>query len=296
MNRLALLGSTGLLGNAFQHTLISTLHQKHSLFVFNRESIDPVNPTKLREALSSCKPQVVINCVAHTNVEAAEDHPEITNEVNATFPTMLAGCCKDLGALLVHFSSTGCYGAWKDTPYDEEDALHPTTAYHESKVAGEIGILRSGVRHLVLRTGWLYGGPPEHPKNFVWKRLVEALGKPEMVSDASQRGCPTNVSDLVTQTLALLEKKVVGTYNASATGSASRFEYVSEIVRASGLPCTVRAGPAFLRKAKVSSNEMATNRRLDSLGASLMPDWKRSLVTYVRSLIETPQWKTLARQ
>lgn len=291
MNRLVLLGSNGLLGSAFQRRLTSAPHKKHSLFVFNRETVDPGNPTKLREALSSCKPQVVVNCIAHTNVEAAEDYPEVANEINATFPALLADSCKNLGALLVHFSSTGCYGAWKDTPYDDEDALHPTTAHHVSKVAGENGILRSGVKHLILRTGWLYGGPPGHPKNFVWKRLIEALGKPELISDASQRGCPTNASDLVTQVLALLEEKVVGTYNASATGSASRFEYVSEIILASGLPCIVRAGPAFVRKAKVSNNEMATNHRLDVLGVNLMPDWKLSLATYVRSLIDTSQWR-----
>ena len=118
---------------------------------------------------------------------------------------MVADAALSTGALLIHMSSTGCYGDWKSEPYAESDALQPTSAHHKAKKAGEDAVIASGCRHLIVRTGWLYGGAPTDKKNFVWKRLLEARDAERMTSDASQRGCPTFVDDLADQMLALAE-------------------------------------------------------------------------------------------
>jgi dTDP-4-dehydrorhamnose reductase len=163
-------------------------------------------------------------------------------------------------------------------------------------VEGEQRIAAAGGDWLVLRTGWLYGGDAGQPKNFVWRRLEEACSKPEMTSDAAQRGCPTYAVNVATQTIALIEANARGTFNVVAQGDASRFEYVDRIVRAAGLACRVQPGPAFRRLAPVSANEMALNRRLEAEGLLKMPNWGEALDAYVRRLTDTPQWaKLLAR-
>ena len=99
-----------------------------------------------------------------------------------------------------------------------------------------------------------------------------------------QRGCPTYVGDVAEQVLYVLSRLDAGVYNLTAQGQASRFEYVSEIVRAASLPCVVSPGPAFQRLARVSSNETSVNRRLGELGLDRMPNWRTSLEAYVQSL------------
>jgi dTDP-4-dehydrorhamnose reductase len=285
LGRIILTGASGLLGSAFREALAD-----HSVVTVGRGQLEPDAPDVLARIMGDVNPELVINCAAHTDVEAAERDPATDFKANGQLPGAIGAICKRQGATLLHFSSTGCYGDWKSTPYCEDDDVRPTTAYHRAKLAGEDAIRNSGCRHIVLRTGWLYGGLPDQPKNFVWKRLLEASSTDVMISDASQYGCPTYVGDLTRQALLMIGQSLEGTFNVTAQGNASRYEYVAAIVSAAGLPCVVKPGPGFKRLAPVSPNETAVNRRLQKLGLDYMPQWRESLRTYVASLLASPAW------
>jgi dTDP-4-dehydrorhamnose reductase len=290
MSRVILTGAGGLLGGAFRAAL-----EGHSVVAIDRDKLDPAAPDALTRLIGDFAPELVVNCAAHTDLEAAERDPAKDFKANALLPGLIGEICKRHDALLVHFSSTGCYGDWKSTPFCEDDELRPTTSHHRAKVAGEQAIRESGCRRLIVRTGWLYGGSPEQPKNFVWKRLVEASSADVMTSDASQRGCPTYVVDLTRQTLLMIERSLEGTFNVTAHGNATRYEYVGAIIAAAGLRCLVKPGPGFARSARVSPNETAVNRRLQALGLDRMPDWAVSLRTYVSWLLTSPAWALLTQ-
>ncbi len=157
-------------------------------------------------------------------------------------------------------------------------------------------VREAGCEHLIVRTGWLFGGPPAGPKNFVWKRLVEARGAERMTSDPWQRGNPTLAEDVAAQIAALAGLGLGGTVNCVADGSASRCEYVAAVVEAAGLSCRVEpAERPFPRLAQVSMNETAFNARLRRLGLDGMPPWRESLNAYVRGLIASKAWAALDR-
>jgi dTDP-4-dehydrorhamnose reductase len=283
----SLAGGSGLLGNAFASVLGHGFHQ------LPRAAIAGLDLGAVTSELERARPRVLINCVAHTNVEAAESHPAPAWLANEQVPGLLANACAQLGIVMVHISSTGCYGSAKPDAYTEDDALQPPTVHHRSKAAGELRVSAAGGRALIVRTGWLYGGDPAQPKNFVWKRLIEARDLPVMTSDATQSGCPTYAVDVATQTLELLEAGVAGTFNVVAHGAASRFDYVSAIVRFADLSCRVQPGPGFKRTAPVSSNEMAINKRMQDLGLDTMTHWRTSLRSYVQHLIGSRDWMNL---
>jgi dTDP-4-dehydrorhamnose reductase len=243
--------------------------------------------SSMTAAIQSHRPDVIVNCAAHTNVEKAESEIEESFRANAMLPSILANASRQCGALFVHVSSTGCYGAWKSEPYTELDPLQPTTLHHQSKAAGEALVAQTGCRALILRAGWLYGGPASQPKNFVWQRLQEAAKAPQILSDPTQRGNPTCTFDVVRQMLLLIEMDITGTYNCVAHGAASRLDYVASIVEASGLNCRVVPAPSghFARRAPVSPNETALNYYLGLLDADVMPDWNFALRRYVDALM-----------
>jgi len=228
---------------------------------------------------------VVINCAADTDVEGAETAPERAFATNATLAGVLARAAAETGARMLHFSSTGCYGDWKRTPYTEDDPLRPTTAHHRSKAAGEEQVLRGTKDALVMRLGWVFGGHPAQRKNFVWARLMEARGRSGIGANPSQTGCPTSADDVVTQALALLAAQVTGVVNCVGNGApASRLDYVAAILAAGG--CTTQVSPVvFARRAPVSPNEAAVNTRLQRLGSDTMSPWRTSLTGFVRSLL-----------
>ena len=53
---------------------------------------------------------VVINCAAYTNVDAAEDNYELAEKLNAEAPEILANCMKNVGGILVHISTDYVFG------------------------------------------------------------------------------------------------------------------------------------------------------------------------------------------
>lgn len=241
--------------------------------------------------LSETRPDLVINCAAHTDVEGAERDSEAAYAANAELPGRIARACATMGAVLVHFSSTGVYGRWKDEPYAEDDRAEPTTVHHKSKLAGEEAVAAAAREHLIVRTGWLFGGAPGAAKNFVWKRLIEASSSERMVSDPFQSGCPTFVDDVAEQVMVAVAAGVRGLVNVVAQGRTSRFGYVERIVRASGLPCHVEPASApFQRLAQVSPNEAAVNARLQALGLDCMPSWEEAVDRYVQDLVAAPDW------
>jgi dTDP-4-dehydrorhamnose reductase len=280
-------GAGGMLGGAFVQAL-----EREQVRTVGRESLDVTRPATVLALVGDA--DVVINCAADTDVEGAERDPDRAFAANGVLPGLLGAACRRAGVVLVHVSSTGCYGDWKTEPYTEEDPVRPTTAHHRSKIAGEVAVRESGCEHLILRTGWLYGGAPAGAKNFVWKRLLEARAGGRMTSDASQRGVPTFAPAMAWEALDVLRTGVRGTFNLVAQGAASRFDYVAEIVRRSGLPCKVEPGPAFKRQAAVSPNETARNYRLGLMGLDRMSDWREPLGAYVDGLLVSPEWTALA--
>lgn len=259
-----------------------------------RSSLDVRDIQAIHATVARSGARLVVNCAAHTNVDLAEREGDDAWQVNALLPGILGSACRRAGAMLVHFSSTGAYGDWKQDPYEEEDPQQPTTVHHRSKVAGEVAVRESGCEHLIIRTGWLFGGAPGQTKNFVWNRLVEAANCREMKSDITQYGNPTAISDVVEQTLTIFESGYRGTINLVSQGRASRMDYVRRIVSAAGLDCVVSASDRpFERAARVSPNETAVNRRLQQLGLDQMPSWEVAVDRYVEGLKQSSDWQRL---
>lgn len=277
-----LIGHSGMLGSRFAADLNSD-----QVVILPREALDVTRPRHLIESVVGTSASVIINCAAHTNVEEAESDRAAAFSTNAILPGLLGQAARENNALLVHFSSTGCYGqngADGLAPHSDFAGLNPTTIHHKSKAAGEVAVREAGCRHLILRLGWLYGGSAAHRKNFVWARITEARNKTEMASDPYQYGSPTNVDDVVKQTMALIEARITGTFNCVASGAVSRFDYVHHILKSAQL--SPRLLPQrFQRKAPVSPNEAAINEKLDLLGLNRMPSWNVALSAYVASLL-----------
>jgi dTDP-4-dehydrorhamnose reductase len=199
---------------------------------------------------------------------------------------------------MVFISSTGVYGAGKDLPYCETDICSPTTVHHQVKHEAEEIVLQANQSNLVIRTGWLFGGEAENRKNFVARRIEEAISAKAdgrvLKSNAQQFGVPSYCDDVAARILTLAKMEACGVFNCVNFGSASRFEYVKAIIDAAMIPVNVEAADAqtFNRKAPVSNNEMAENRRMMELGLAQMPAWQDSLASYVSKLTSEMEFKS----
>jgi dTDP-4-dehydrorhamnose reductase len=231
---------------------------------------------------------VLVHAAANTNVEQCERNPADCYRDNLVLTELLAQSAARRGTRVVFISSTGVYGAGAATPYAEYDACVPTTHHHRSKLLAEQAVLRACPDALVLRVGWLFGGPPENPKNFVARRIEEAraAGSGPLRSNTQQQGNPSYVGDVAARLLELLALGQGGIFNCVNSGVATRHAYVSAIVALAGLDVPVLPAEAthFQRVAQVSDNEAAVNWRSELAGLAPMPLWRESLVRYIDQL------------
>ena len=285
--RILLTGATGLLGSA----IVEAACQRGIVCdaLSRPASLQGVTVTTLAGRLHGY--DVLIHAAANTNVEQCEIAPDECYRDNFLLTELLAGAAAQANMKTVFISSTGIYGEGQETPYREYDSVHPQTHHHRSKAMAEKAVIDHDSRNLVIRTGWLFGGAAINSKNFVARRIDEAqaalMGKGFIESNAEQRGVPCFNHDIAARILDLVAGNSNGVYNCVNTGNASRYEYVSAIVELAGLSLDVKpsTAAAFNRRAKVSSNEMAVNWKMDALGLPAMPEWRASLAYYIQKIL-----------
>lgn len=254
----------------------------------NSAMFDIVDFAKTKEFILSHKPDIIIHCAAATDVERCETQRDYAYAVNVIGTANLTSASLLLKnePFFCYISSAGVYGSHKTEPYCEFDEASPTTVHHDSKLQAE-KIVASHIRKsIVVRAGWLYGGDISQPKNFVYKRYLEAKDKAVIYANNAQKGNPTFVGDFVKQVIRLIEEGRVGIYNCANNENATRYEYVKAIVESFGLDCKVEIADksSFMRIANVSDNESVVNYKLKLMGVDIMPQWRESLEHYVLSL------------
>src|SRR5690606_31594138 len=153
------------------------------------------------------------NCAAYTNVEEAEQNPELAFKVNADGTRNLALACKEHGTTLIHISTDYVFDGKKDTPYTINDKPNPINEYGKSKLKGEEHIRQILYNHFILRTTWLYSKKYGH--NFYRTILKKAIEGQELRITDQQLGCPTNTETLARFILdeIIMGKKPFGTHH-----------------------------------------------------------------------------------
>ncbi|MEN9491276.1 MAG: hypothetical protein RJA63_1725 [Pseudomonadota bacterium] len=282
--KLLISGSGGLLGGALMKLASASGHQ---CVVLDRARIHMRLDASAAATLDASFDGVdhFVHAAANTNVERCEVEPAVCHRDNVLLTELLAATARRHGVPMSFISSTGVYGAHQTTPWAEYDEARPCTQHHRSKLLGEQLVMASDWSNLVVRTGWLFGGDAQAAKNFVAKRILEARAAKDgfISSNQQQRGCPTLVDDLAARLLDLIALRARGVFNAVNAGSASRFEYVREIIQRANLDVEVRpvAAGDFKRMAPVSDNEMAVNWRADAMGLAPMRPWQGALGDYL---------------
>jgi len=184
-------------------------NSKHQTFFYSRNELDITNMNEIDFYINKCKPDVIINAAAYTNVDKAESDSINSEKINSFGPKNLAQKSFDKDILLIHISTDYVFDGSKNTPYHEDDGTNPQTAYGIHKLLGENNIIKSNCRYIILRTSWVYS---EFGSNFL-KTMIE-LGKKtntiKIIND--QFGNPTsahNIARLIAQLIDSLPNKSI---------------------------------------------------------------------------------------
>jgi len=209
--RLLLVGANGQVGDALRRSLaplgdvIATTRSGRLDDDAACEALDLADLDAIAPLVARVRPDVVVNAAAYTAVDRAEDESELAFRINAQAVERLAVACADRDVPLVHYSTDYVFDGRGTRPYREDDPTAPLGVYGQSKRDGELAIARSGARHIILRTAWVYG---LHGHNFLRTMLRVGAERDELRVVADQHGCPTPAWLIADVTAAILRRGI----------------------------------------------------------------------------------------
>ena len=269
--RILLTGKHGQLGWELGRSLAPV----GEVLAFDRASLDLADQDQIVQRVREIRPGLIVNAAAYTAVDRAESEPELAARINAVAPRILAEEAQRLGALLIHYSTDYVFDGTKGSPYAEADTPNPVNAYGRSKLEGERGIRASGCRHLILRTGWVYGA---RGGNFLLTILRLAGEREELQVVDDQIGAPTWCRDIAAAT-ARMTSGIEGLYHLAAGGQTSWYGFAREILRRCGIATRLVAIPSAQYKtvARRPANSTLSCESLRMRSGLSLPDWPVSL-------------------
>jgi dTDP-4-dehydrorhamnose reductase len=280
-----LLGNTGQLGA----TLSPALARIGNLIATDRTVLDFSNPEHLRQAVCDYKPSVIVNAAAYTAVDKAESEQELARAVNAAAPAALAQAARETDALLIHYSTDYVFDGSKASAYVETDPVNPLNAYGRTKGEGEVAVQKSGCRHLIFRTSWVYS---ERGSNFLLTMLRLARQRDELRIVNDQLGAPTSTHSLARATAEIIHRYSAGgwpdgrngLYHLTDSGSTSWFGFAKTILEQASkifgtriprlIPITSAEYPTAARR---PANSILNCEKLKVTFEISMPKWESSL-------------------
>jgi dTDP-4-dehydrorhamnose reductase len=296
--KILLFGKNGQVG----WELNRSLQPLGEVIALERKDADFSRPESLRKIVREIQPDVIVNAVAFTAVDAAEKEKDLAELVNGAAPGILAEEALKINSLLIHYSTDYVFDGKKTGVYTETDVTNPISVYGKTKLLGEKLIQESGCKHIIFRTSWVYAA---RGSNFVKTIFRLAKERDELNVVADQFGAPTSaelIADITALSLChllhnkVLVENVTGIYHLAATGETSWHglaRYVTE--EAYNQKIILRIKPDNIHPittseyplpAKRPSNSRLDTQKLSETFGVYMPFWQTHVQRMVSELVE----------
>ena len=230
-------GCNGQLGNEMQ--LLEQANPQHTYYNTDVAELDITDHEAIEAFVEEYQIDGIVNCVAYTAVDKAEDNEELCTKLNAEAPAYLARAIGRRGGWMIQISTDYVFDGTQHTPYVEDDNTCPNSVYGKTKLVGELNVQKFCEQSMIIRTAWLYS---TFGNNFVKTMLRLGREKSELGVIFDQIGTPTYARDLAVAIMTAINKGVVpGIYHFSNEGVISWYDFTKAIHRIAGITtCHVR--------------------------------------------------------
>ncbi len=278
MVKALIVGAWGGLGRAFQ----DRMEGRFEVAALGRPDLDISRRNDVFTRVREFQPEVLINAAGVSDPDACEIEKWQAYLANRDGAKHLAAAAAEVNSLLVQPSTDMIFDGAKSTPYREEDPPNPLSIYADTKLAGELAVMNGAPRHLVVRTGWLFG---PRGKSFL-KDLLDKRQTDEVVfAHEDQRSQPTHQYDFVDAVLELVKRNETGVWHIANSGEATQLEFaraafeIAKIGADSVRP--IRRGTGGRTALRPRSSVLDTSK-LAAAGITLRP-WIDALRAYLKA-------------
>jgi dTDP-4-dehydrorhamnose reductase len=293
MTRILLTGRGGQVGRE----LLPLLSSQGDVVALGRGDCDLASAEAIARAVRDARPEIIVNAAAYTDVDGAESNAKLAYAVNGKAPGVLASLARDIGAVLIHYSTDYVFDGRKKEAWVESDPTAPLNVYGASKLAGERAVAAAGGRYLIFRTSWVYAA---HGKNFLRTICRLAYERDELRIVNDQVGAPTSARQIAAATARVVQELAasdarfpVGVYHLTAAGSTSWFDFARTALGGNEISPRWRvrrlvpiSSSDYPTKAKRPMNSVLSNRKFrDQFGFGLQ-SWEVELPGILKEIPE----------
>lgn len=277
-------GGSGQLGQCF-HAVVKEFIELN-LFFATRNEVDISIPETIENFYCENPFDGIINCAAYTNVDKAERDEESSYKINTEGLQNLIKFAKKKNISIIHFSTDYVFDGLSAEPYQEEAVTKPMGIYGNSKLKGEIFLLKSSFKKVIVRTSWLFS---PFGKNFVTTVTRIAKEKSELKVIDDQWGRPSYGIDLARRILGLISNNKIYTYpilHFANKGICNWKEFAEAISNELRYKTKIKGVPTsdYPNIAKRPKYSILDTRRIEKkLGVSI-PTWQESLKKCIKIL------------
>jgi dTDP-4-dehydrorhamnose reductase len=276
MTRVMVTGAAGQLGSA----VVARLSASCDVAAFTRAQLDLGDAPAVLDTMTACSPDIVINCAAYNDVEAAEDDAPAAIAGNALAVQALARAANATRATLIHYGTDYVFDGAVARPYVESDPCRPLSIYGMSKLLGEWFALEAPGAY-ILRVESLFGGRPA--KSSIDKILAAARAGQQVRVFADRTVTPSFVDDVAAATEQLMASRPApGIYHCVNDGVTTWLGIAEEITRL--LSRDAELIPVKSTEVKLKARRPVycalSNEKLRDAGIA-MPTWQDALKRYI---------------
>lgn len=264
------------------------LCNRPNVTAIGRDKADFTEPQKIIEIVKSTDADIIINAVAYTSVDLAEEEFELANIINGTTVKELAKVSASRNIPFLHISTDYVFKGDGNLNWKTTDQTNPQSSYGKSKLIGESGILEAGGPHVILRTSWVFSS---HGNNFVKTMLRLASNNNELSIVKDQIGGPTCAKDIADALWKIASdfyagNGITGIYHFSGKPNSSWANFASEIFSQTHQDIKIKQ---ILTKDFLTKAKRPLNSRLDCSSLRIdygikQPEWKKSLTNVLANL------------
>ncbi|MBI3857883.1 MAG: dTDP-4-dehydrorhamnose reductase [Planctomycetes bacterium] len=279
MQKAVVVGAGGGLGKV----LMARLPRFFETIGLTHRELDISRRNDVVACISEQRPDVIFNAAGLADVDACESDRWQAYLVNRDGTKHLSQASADAGALLVIPSSDLVFDGAKTTPYREEDSPNPLSIFGDTKLGAELAAMSQAPRHLIVRTGWLFGS---QGRNYLTE-ILEKRETDEIIFGFDDQRCqPTYQVDFVDAVIELVKQNQTGVWHVASAGEASHYDFAKAVFETLGLPGDVvkplRRG-AGARSALRPRYSVLDCSKLQAAGVRMRP-WIEALRDHLSTL------------
>jgi dTDP-4-dehydrorhamnose reductase len=269
-------GAGGRLGREF----MDRLSLLEGLTGLTHVQCDVADSLAVERAVLELQPTVVINCAAQPSVDACEKDRDQAYRINVLGARNVAHAAYKVAAKVVHFSTDYVFDGTADHAYAEWDTPNPINWYGRTKLMSEEAARHANPDSLVLRIADVYGAHGDNPVTAVVRAAQS--GMPLTLPD-DQIMSPTSASEVVQQTMLLIQRGAVGTYHVTGKGQTSRYAFAGAVATTLGLDAPLVPAHAADIPGRVPRplRTPLAHEHLRLEGQDMMSEWDQALYEFL---------------